>query len=68
MAPLSSVSQATETIYVRVRPQDKARLRALADRAHGGSMAAAVRWLLESYVANSAPGLEKARGRYDEPR
>ncbi len=43
-------SSPTEVIYVRVAPQDKARLRAFADRAHKGSMAAAIRWLLDQYV------------------
>ena len=58
---IHSDSGPTEVIYVRVRPEDKARLRAYADRAHNGSMAKAIRHLLEAYIANQdrprgAPG------------
>ena len=37
-------------IYVRVSPEDKARLRALADRQFGGSMARAVRYLIKVHI------------------
>ena len=56
----SSQSVPTEVIYVRVRPEEKARLRAFADRAHNGSMAEAIRWLLDAYVATgSGQGFSK---------
>ena len=59
----SSQSTPTEVIYVRVRPEDKARLRAYADRAHNGSMAKAIRWLLDAHVATGAvAGFAKGQG------
>lgn len=38
-------------IYVRVPPEDKRRLRELADREFDGSMARCFRYLLDSFVA-----------------
>lgn len=43
-------SEPHEVLYVRVHPRDKARLRALADRRFNGSMAKAIRWLVDAYV------------------
>jgi hypothetical protein len=47
---------ATEVLYVRVSPQDKARLRVIADRDFGGSLAATVRYLLAAYADGKTRG------------
>jgi plasmid stability protein len=56
----SSTSQPHEVVYVRVLPEDKARLRAYADRAHNGSMAKAIRHILDAYIADQ----DRPRGRH----
>lgn len=56
-------STPTEVIYVRVPPEDKARLRAFADRAFNGSMAKAIRYLLDAHVkGGTVPGFSKPQG------
>ncbi len=55
-------------IYVRVPPEDKRRLRELADREFAGSMAACFRYLLDTFTAGrtaqakSLAGFEEADG------
>lgn len=58
MMPKTAKTDSHAIIYVRVDPADKARLRALADREFGGSMAACFRHLLEAHIGKTRRSVE----------
>lgn len=52
-------------LYVRVPPEDKVRLRALADKEFGGSLAATIRYLISRHTADSQRSAEML-AKYEE--